>query len=232
VGPSVNENPTVTLLHGDCRRMLSVLPQVDALVTDPPYGIGASTTQFQNPRKRGTAVAKSVDYGHSEWDNERCSKQTLNKLRALSKWQIIFGGNYFELPPTRCWLVWDKENGDNSYADCELAWTNLDKPVRRIYWRWQGMLQRGNDVRYHPTQKPEGVMQWAIGHLPEPKGVIMDPFMGSGTTGVAAVRMGWRFIGIEADEDYYKIARRRIHEATRQPDLFIEPSRETEPKLL
>jgi DNA modification methylase len=120
-------------------------------------------------------------------------------------------------------LCGDKENGDNAFADCELAWTNLDKPVRRIRHMWNGMLRKGQEERgEHPTQKPLGVMKWAIGHIPEPANTILDPFMGSGTTGVAAVQMGRDFIGIEREPKYFDIACRRIEQAQRQGDLFIE----------
>src|ERR1700722_7830964 len=151
----------VTLYLGDCRAILPTLGRVDAVVTDPPYGIGIA--------RRGTLgterLAPVQDYGRSDWDDAPVCKDTLDIIRALSQWQIIFGGNFFELPPSSCWLVWDKENtGD--YADCELAWTNLDKAVRRINWRWNGMIRKGSDVREHPTQKPVGVMKWCIGHLP------------------------------------------------------------------
>jgi site-specific DNA-methyltransferase (adenine-specific)/modification methylase len=131
----------------------------------------------------------------------------------------LFGGNYYALPPSRCWLVWDKVNGENEYADCELAWTNWDKAVRRIQWRWHGMLREGNEQRFHPTQKPEGVMRWVIGLCPKAD-TVLDPFMGSGTTGVACMNLGRKFIGIEICEKYYNIAVERITNAQRQQPLF------------
>ena len=147
----------------------------------------------------------------------------IETLRRVSRWQIIFGGNYFDVPPARCWLVWDKQvNGE--FADCELAWTNLDKPVRRVTWMWNGMLRKGQEERnVHPTQKPLGVMEWCIGHLPPNTRTILDPFMGSGTTGVACARLDRKFIGIEREPSYFDIACRRIEEAYRQPRLFAEP---------
>lgn len=143
-------------------------------------------------------------------------------VRAAGNWQIIFGGNYYDCPATSCWLVWDKENGANDFADCELAWTNLPKAVRRIRYMWNGMLRANGEVRGdHPTQKPIGVMKWAISHLPEPNETILDTFMGSGTTGVAAVQMGRKFIGIEREPKYFDIACKRIEDAQKQGDLFI-----------
>lgn len=194
------------------------LASVDALVTDPPYGIREAAGK--NVSRGLLAVAK--DYGHSSWD-DRTADSAVAEALDMAKWAIIFGGNYYALPPTSCWLVWDKLiNGD--FADCELAWTNLPKAVRRIQFMWNGMLRAHGEPRGdHPTQKPVGVMKWCIGHIPEPNQTILDPFMGSGTTGVACVKMGRTFIGIEADVRYFDIACRRIDEAHRQPDLFVEP---------
>lgn len=217
------------------RSSLHGLPQQDAqagvvgcatldLITDPPYGISADRAQAARAGRRGgAALAKSTDYGYSDWDREACSSEILALMRQLSRYQIIFGGNYFALPPARCWLVWDKQNGENTYADCELAWTNIDKPVRRVCWRWHGMLRKGSEDRVHPTQKPIGVMEWSIGHLPSNDGTILDPFMGSGTTGVVCAKLGRKFIGIEIEPKYFDVACKRIEQAYAQPDLFVEP---------
>lgn len=206
------------LYLGDCMDILPTLGKVDAVVADPPYGIGEAAGK--NKSRGNMAIAK--DYGCDGWDDAPCSTQQINAMRTASHYQVIFGGNYFELPPTSCWLVWDKQNGANDFADCELAWTNLSKAVRRIYWRWNGMIRKGDDVREHPTQKPVGVMEWCIGHLPDTAQTILDPFMGSGTTGVACVKMGRKFIGIEREPKYFEIACRRIEEAYKQPDMFLQ----------
>lgn len=201
--------------------ILPTLGKVDAVVTDPPYGIGEAAGK--NVKRTG-GLAKAKDYGNDEWDNEPCSPEMIKLMRSVSQHQVIFGGNYFQLPPTSCWLIWDKENGDNDFADCEMAWTNLPKAVRRVKWLWNGMLRKGNDgQRVHPTQKPVGVMQWCLTHIPDAQ-TILDPFMGSGTTGVACVNLGRKFIGIEKEPKYFDIACKRINEATRQPRFFQEPS--------
>jgi DNA modification methylase len=206
------------LILGDCREVLPTLGKVDAVVTDPPYGISIAAGGTIGGSNK--SIAK--DYGKRSWDDEVPEKSLFSMLQDLSNHQIIFGGNYFEgLGPTSCWLVWDKQNTGN-FADCELAWTNLKMPVRRIYWRWNGMIRKGDDNREHPTQKPEGVMKWCLEHLPADVLTICDPFMGSGTTGVAAVKMGKAFIGIEREPDYFDIACRRIEQAYKQPDMFIE----------
>ena len=208
------------LILGDCLEVMPMLGDVDAVVTDPPYGIGESGKKNNS---RGS-LAPPKDYGDFDWDKVPASAEHMALIRNVSKHQIIFGGNYFEgLGPTSCWLVWDKQNGDNDFADCELAWTNLPKAVRRVYWRWNGMIRKGDDVREHPTQKPVGVMEWCIGHLPVAARTILDPFMGSGTTGVACQKLGRAFIGIELDPEYFAIACKRVDEAMRQPDLFIAP---------
>lgn len=211
------------LILGDCMEILPTLGKVDAVVTDPPYGIG----EARNDNASRSKLAQAKDYGSASWDDEPCSAEAIAAMKAASKWQIIFGGNYFELGPTSCWLVWDKENGENDFADCELAWTNLKKAVRRINWRWHGMIRKGQEERVHPTQKPLGVMEWCLTHLPDSE-VVLDPFMGSGTTGVACIKAGRKFIGIELHEPYFDIACERIRKAYAQPDMFVSKPKATE----
>lgn len=213
------------LYLGDCVEVMRTLDPVHAVVTDPPYGIG----EARNDNKSRSKLAASKDYGKADWDDEPCSVEQIEAMKALSKWQIIFGGNYFSLGPTSCWLVWDKENGENDFADCELAWTNLRKAVRRINWRWHGMIRKGQEERFHPTQKPLGVMEWCLTHIPDAQ-TVLDPFMGSGTTGVACVKSARRFIGIERDERYFNVACERIRKAYAQPDMFVSALKPEEPK--
>lgn len=206
-----------TVYHESSEFIVPTLAKVDALLTDPPYGIGEAAGANASRGK----IAPARDYGNDAWDNEPISDELMTAIRAKARWQIIFGGNYYDLPATSCWLVWDKQtNGD--FADCELAWTNLSKAVRRLKFMWNGMLRAHGEPRGdHPTQKPIGVMKWCIEHLPADVETILDPFMGSGTTGVAAVKMGKKFIGIERERKYFDIACRRIEEAYKQPDLFV-----------
>jgi DNA modification methylase len=208
-----------TLYLGDCRDVLPTLGPVDAVVTDPPYGIGEAAGK--NASRTNVAVAK--DYGDDQWDNKPVDPETMRLVRLAGQWQIIFGGNYYDAPATSCWLVWDKLNGANDFADCELAWTNLPKAVRRIRYLWNGMLRANGEGRGdHPTQKPEGVMRWALQQLPANAHTILDPFMGSGTTGVAAVSLGLQFTGIERETRYFDAACRRIEAETKRPRLFTE----------
>lgn len=212
------------LACGDCREILPELGEVDALVVDPPYGIKESagkasgrTSGLTNPNKY------QRDYGFSNWDDEPLH-DVIESARQISRWQIIFGGNYYDLPPTSCWLIWDKMNGATDFADCEMAWTNLPKAVRQIQFHWNGCMRKERHIpKEHPTQKPVGVMEWAIKHLPESANTILDCTMGSGTTGVACAKLGRKFIGIEMEPRYFDISCKRIEEAYRQADLFVEP---------
>lgn len=219
-----------TLYLGDCRDILPQLQPVDAVVTDPPYGIGEAAGR----NKSRSSLVESTDYGTKDWDDEPIDDATLFAIIAKGRHSIIFGGNYYPLPPSSCWLVWDKVNGKNDFADCELAWTNLPGAVRLLRFMWNGMmqgksiseghLQQGNkklnENRYHPTQKPVPVMIWILGQLPKSYGTILDPLMGSGSTGVAAVRMGKSFIGIEKEADHFDDACRRIEEEVRNTSLL------------
>lgn len=214
------------LILGDARDFLGGIT-ADALVCDPPYGIGEAAGNAKT-RVTGQALTLGLsrpyvrDYGDAAWDDETADAALAEAL-LVARWAIVFGGNYYSLPASSCWLVWDKLNtGD--FADCELAWTNLPKAVRRLRYMWNGMLRANGEARGdHPTQKPIGVMKWAIGHLPDDVATILDPFAGSGTTGVACVQLGKRFIGIEREPQYFDAMCRRIEEAYRQPRLFEEP---------
>jgi DNA modification methylase len=224
-----------TLYLGDSREILPALPSADLILTDPPYGIGEAAgknksrgsaqgaNKWKGTRNTTGAGVPSKDFGSSEWDNEPPPAWFMAMMLAKSKYQIIFGGNYYALPPTTCVLVWDKDNGETDFADCELAWTNLKKAVRIKKWRWNGMLQEvmgRKEERHHPTQKPVAIMEWAITQAPDEVVTVCDPFMGSGTTGVACANMGKTFIGIEREEKYFDVACQRIAAAQAQGRLI------------
>jgi len=196
------------VVEADCRDVLPWLPiGACVLVTDPPYGIGEAGGKNRTRSK----LAPATDYGDDAWDDEPAPQATIDAAIRVCRWAIVFGGNYYALPPSSCWLVWDKVNGESDFADCELAWTNLPGAARRIVWQWNGMLRRGRETRHHPTQKPVGVMQWAVERLPrDAPNVILDPFAGSGTTGVAALRLGRRFIGIEREPRWAALSCERL----------------------
>lgn len=212
-----------TLYLGDCLKILPSLQKFDAVVTDPPYGINMPEEMSKIAgTKYGKGAAKRREYEADAWDGEPISNELLTLTIASGKHAIIFGGNYYLMPPSRCWLVWDKEiNGQ--WADAELAWTNLDKPVKLLRHMWNGMLRKGQEERnIHPTQKPLSVMKWCITQLPKQVNTVIDPFMGSGTTGVAACEMGKAFAGIEREEKFFEVACERIRNSHKQPDMFVE----------
>ena len=201
------------LIQADCRDILPLLPKVDSVVTDPPYGI-AKVWQGGFSGKHGWGKAGEQSELRNEWDETVPSRETMALILAAAPEVIIWGGNYFDLPPSRCWLVWNKPERGFSLAEAELAWTNRDNVVRVCD------APRSESDREHPTQKPVKVMRFSIDKV---KGqTILDPFMGSGTTGVAAVQMGRKFIGIEREPKYFDIACKRIEDAQRQGDMFIE----------
>jgi len=197
------------LILGDCLAVMPTLGRFDAVVTDPPYGIGIT---------KSNRLATSRGLGGKSWDAEPAD---VSQMVARDVPTIIWGGNYFNLPPTRAPLVWDKNNAGRDFADFEMAWTNLDMVARRYVFRPMNM----DGGKLHPTQKPVAIMEWCLGFLPDAK-TILDPFMGSGTTLIACQRMGRHGTGIELDPDYFEIACRRVDEAARQPDLLIPETRQ------
>jgi len=216
-----------TLYHADCREVIPTLPRFDLLLTDPPYGINENSAKVASRENR--AAAK--DYGFFDWDKSPPDTETIAAMLAAANWKAVWGGNYFGLPASSCWLVWDKMNtGD--FADCELCWTDWPKAVRRIQWRWNGMIRQGNEERYHPTQKPLGVIAWALDLAPASV-TVLDPFMGSVTTGVACIQSGRSFTGIERERKYFDIACERIERSYAQGQLFApEASKPVQDSLI
>jgi site-specific DNA-methyltransferase (adenine-specific) len=195
-----------TLYLGDCLEILPTLPKVAAVITDPPYGIGfaAQPTKWQ---RRAGKEAEAWD------DNPAAALPAVLELGAV---QCVWGGNYYGLPPSRGWLSWFKPDAPPSMASLELAWTNLDRNARQFSWS----IGATNAERVgHPTQKPLALMLWCIEQMGYPAS-ILDAYMGSGTTGVAAAQVGLSFIGIEREPRYFDIACRRIEDAQRQSPLI------------
>jgi DNA modification methylase len=209
-----------TLYLGDCMEILPTLTKVDAVITDPPYGINKDgqkkTTGGHGGRK---------EYEFLGWDGERPDPQIFEQILSAGFVHVIWGGNYFAdlLPPTSKWLVWDKGQRINQ-SDGELAWTSLQAALRICTMNRVELLMDGAQ---HPTQKPVRLMQWCIDQAGNPD-TILDPFMGSGTTGVAAIQMGRKFIGIEREPKYFDIACKRIAQAAAQPSLFGEDDKQPE----
>jgi DNA modification methylase len=205
-----------TLYCGDCRDILGRL-SFDAIVTDPPYGLskitGIKPTQAKNLHNGGTWAAKEI-YKDIDWDEEA---PDLTFMLERNVPTMVFGGNYFTLPPSRKWIVWDKGGvfRRRTFAEGELCWCSFDGNLRIIeHTQAFGRGWFSNSKRVHPTQKPVAVMEFCLSELPKGAGnIVCDPYMGSGTTGVAAVKMGRAFIGIEQKRKYFDIACRRLAQA-------------------
>lgn len=196
------EEPGITIYHGDCRDILPHLPKVDLVLTDPPYGLNRSDPVRQ---PRGTIL----------WDSSVPESDVFDQLRSLSTDQIIWGGNYFPLPPCKGFLIWDKEQPENfSLSMCEMAWSSLDKPAK--IFRYSVRLYTD---RLHPTEKPEALMHWCLSFVPDAH-TILDPFMGSGTTLRAAKDLGRTCIGIEIEEKYCEIAVQRLQQSVLPLDFL------------
>lgn len=193
-----------TLYCGNCFELVEQFAFAEAVVTDPPYGLGE--------RMQGGTWGAAEKYADMrQWDVAPPSEWLVTHLAPLRE-AIIWGGNYFALPPARCWFAWDKVNAVPTMADIELAWTNLDQPAKR----YAGPV--GVHAHGHPTEKPLPLMEWCLYKL---KGAtVADPFMGSGTTGVACANLGKAFVGVEADRRYFDIACERIKRAYSQQRLF------------
>lgn len=189
------EHQGITIYHGDCRDVLPSLSKVDLVLTDPPYGLGE--------RMKGGSWGMQQKYEDMRRWDKRPSDDLILQITRSATFSIVWGGNYFMLPSSRCWLVWDKQNAVPTCADAELAWTNFDKPVKRF------SHPVGSHSSGHPTEKPEKLIRWCI--LQSPKtGLILDTFMGSGTTLRAAKDLGLKAIGIEIEEKYCEIAAKRL----------------------
>jgi len=201
----------ISIYCGDC---LEIMPHLrfDIIITDPPYGINHSTNYYSRGRSNLTTCN---DYMPIYNDNKPFNPKS---LIIYQKPLCMWGANYYadKLPSMSGWLVWDKERPDKlDQATCELAWTNFVKGTRRFRWLWHGMIRKkykGNEPLYHPTQKPIALIMWILELKWTPKGIILDPFMGSGTTLVAAKELGRQAIGIEIEEKYCEIAVNRLRQ--------------------
>lgn len=198
------------LILGDCISVMPLLGRFDAILTDPPYGIGAHSGTGKYGRLRGYS---------GDWDNYAPDLSWIADCKSPA---IVWGGNYFDLPPSRAFLIWDKGAGfkGRDFAECEMAWCSFDANARVLSYDplARGDYRGGN--KQHPTQKPVALMEWCLGFLPDAR-TILDPFAGSGSTGVACVNMGRSFTGIERDPDYFQIMCKRIDEACRAPRLAL-----------
>lgn len=202
-----------TLYLGDAADLIPAI-EIDAVVTDPPYGIGASRMSFGKWR-----TSRMVKSG---WDDQA---PELEEVLALAVPSIIWGANNFVLPPSRAYLVWDKGAGfkGRDFAECEMAWCSFDGNAR--VFSYDPLARGAYKDKMHPTQKPLELMKWCLGFV---QGSVLDPYMGSGTTGVACASLGRKFVGVEIDENYFAVACERIRKAYSEPDIFVEAMKQAE----
>jgi len=198
---------TYQIIHGDCLEVMRGMEaeSVDIVITDPPYGLG-------DKMNGGTWGANVIYLDMRTWDKV-ASNEHINEIFRISKNQIIWGGNFYMLPPSRCWLSWNKPQL-NTMSDFELASTSFDKPSKSF-----SCIRNPDGRKEHPTQKPISLMKWCIENFTQEGDTFLDPFCGSGSTGVAALQMGRNFIGIELNPDYVELSRRRVGQAM---PLFTE----------
>lgn len=217
----------IELLNTDCMDYMREQPNnsFDLAIVDPPYGIGAGKNGFSTIGNDAKGLAVRKDYGAKDWDAAIPGFKYFHEVQRVSKNQIIWGGNYFldHLGATSCFIVWDKENGTWSNADCELAWTSFKTAVRKYSYRWNGMLQgdmKNKEERIHPTQKPVKLYEWLLTKYSEPGQRIIDTHLGSGSSAIAAHYFGVDFVGTEIDVDYFERAKSRFQLETAQHALF------------
>jgi DNA modification methylase len=205
-----------TIFFGDCREVIDQweglrTQSFDLLLTDPPYGHGERWSG-------GTWASNPMYDDAKEWDAETIPDGDLINLLRFAPSQIVWGGNYYRMPPSRCWLAWVKSSPMDTMADFELAWTNFEQPAKLFREN-----RNPDGKRWHPTQKPESVMRWALLQAPESVKTVLDPFMGSGTTLVACKRLGRSCVGIEREERYCEIAARRLQQGALTAMYDVEP---------
>lgn len=214
----------IHLYNQDCMEAMASMEdnQFDLAIVDPPYGIKEDGKKNHSR----SVMAKAKEYTPKNWDSSAPPKKYFDELQRVSKKQIIWGANHFisRIPiNSSCWIVWNKENGENDFADCELAWTSFKSAVRMFTFRWAGMLQgnmKNKEHRIHPTQKPVALYTWLLDKYAKQGWKILDTHLGSGSSAIAAHDLGYEFHGYELDEEYYEAASKRLKEHQKQLQLF------------
>lgn len=220
----------IKLFNEDCMEGMRRYPDkyFELAIVDPPYGINAATSMFTREGKQ-TGKSKCISgigYKKGKWDSKIPNYEYFTELLRVSKNQIIWGGNYFisELYSTSCFIVWDKVNGNNLYADCELAWTSFNSAVRKIKFKWHGMLQehmKNKEIRIHPTQKPVKLYEWLLKNYAKPGDKIFDTHGGSMSIALACHNMNHDLVLFELDKDYFEAGKKRLIEYQKQEILFL-----------
>ena len=190
----------------DCMEGMKEIPDkyFDIAIVDPPYGIGISKNPVRQAHKK------------KQWDNNVPPSEYFKELARVSKEQIIWGGNYFDLPATRNYIVWDKRQPhDFSLAMCELAWCSIQKPIKMFSY---SVLKEKNKI--HPTQKPTALYHWLLNNYAKEGDKILDTHVGSASSLIACHDLKFEYLGFELDEDYYNTATERIKKHIAQVDIF------------
>lgn len=200
----VTMKPVSEIFNMNCLEYMKTLPDkyFDLCIADPPYGIGAS--------KMTMGSGKNKKWKKKDWDSSIPKKAVFDEILRTCKNIVIWGGNYFDLPKTKSWIVWDKGiYGDTSFADGELAWTNFNTVLRIANIRYKGFLG-ADKIKIHPTQKPVALYSWLLKNYGKEGDKIFDPFLGSGSSRIAAYKMGFDFVGCEIDEEYFRLSEERF----------------------
>ena len=207
----------INLIHGDSLQALKGYGDnhFDLAIVDPPYGIDVTKMTLGNAKKKLKSKEK-------DWDNEVPSEAYFKELFRVSKNQLIWGGNYFDLPNSRFWIVWDKNNGESDFADGEMCWGSFDKPMRikRVNWCGSACKHETGQNKIHPTQKPIALYKWLIDKYTNENDLILDTHLGSGSIAIACHYMKRNLIGYEIDKEYYNAACKRFKEQTMQQALW------------
>lgn len=199
----------------DCMEYMEGLPDnaFDLAICDPPYGINASEMQMGKGKKKWVKG--------KYWDTKTPQKEYFEQLFRVTKECIIFGGNYFDLPKTNAWIVWDKGlYGKTTFSDCEFAWTSMKMQARIAQVRYDGFIGADKDGRFHPTQKPVALYKWILSRFAKPGDRILDTHLGSGSSRIAAWDLGFDFVGCEIDKTYFELEEKRFAEHTAQTRMF------------
>jgi site-specific DNA-methyltransferase (adenine-specific) len=224
---------TLDLRLMDCMELMREYPDkhFDLAIVDPPYGIKAHKEQGLGDSKTGRNMRKESKWKGGAWDNKPPSVNYFVELRRISKNQIVFGGNYFPLPPSRCWLVWDKvQRCDN--ADAELAWTSFKTSVRIFTYPAQNLMGFMNPNRFHPTEKPVALYRWLLANYAKEGMKILDTHLGSMSHAIAAHYSGVHLTGCELDPDYFAAGIARVKAETAQMDMFTDVPKEKQTETM
>lgn len=223
----VNVTDKITIYNEDNMTLMARYPDnyFDLAIVDPPYGINIQKMNYIKSPKGG--VAKRKDYTSiGNWDSEIPKQEYFDELFRVSKNQIIWGGNYFNLPLTKSWIIWDKKTEDkysNDFADCELAWNSFDKPAKMVRYLWSGMLQpdmKNKQKRIHPTEKPIQLYKWLLEKYANPNFKILDTHLGSGSIAIACHDYNFELTACELDKNYFEDSIKRINNHIQQLTLF------------